>query len=597
MKKFQLLFLIALCLQLKVQGFPNSNYFYYYKGKPVSLEVDSTKVLVISEADLSRTGIIPNEAIVIDSRQREIYNTTSRLKKSSVADRLFFTTLQYKNTDNQIRQTNITEALKTKGEIIQVLPSFRKNGKNFDVTNRFYVKLKSLEDSLLIYDMADRYSLNIIGQNKYMPLWYTIACTKDSQLNSIDAANLFYETGFFAATEPEFLNNIHVTSNDPFYEEQWGLKNTGQNEGILGMDINVEGAWNITTGVDSIIVAVYDHGVEENHSDLVGRVTTRHDVNFGDSIICYSGHGTKSAGIIAASHNDIGIKGIAPNINLVSISHPMGTQYDYTEEFVDGFNWAWQEGNVDIINCPWYALNQSQELDDAIKDALMHGRKGNGCVIVFSSGNDDYHMVNYPGDTHPDILVVGGVLNNGKRCNENDTNWGSNYGELLDVMAPGENIKSTTLYNRYIEDSGTSFACAHVSGVAALMLSVNPSLTNVEINDLIEATARKIHSSLYSYRTTENRLNGTWNNEMGYGLIDATAAVRAATTFNRSGTHVSNQMISNNDTLYYSNVTMDNVHITDSASILILKSQNLVLNSNVRIDKGVKFNVSNFTIR
>ena len=174
---------------------------------------------------------------------------------------------------------------------------------------------------------------------------------------------------------------------------------------------------------------------------------------------------------------------------------------------------------------------------------------------------------------------------------------GSNYGDSLDIVAPGVNILSTILENGYWEDTGTSFACAHVSGVAALMLSVNPSLTNIEINDIIEATAKKIRPNLYIYRTTENRLNGTWNNEMGYGLIDATAAVKAAKTFNRSGVHVSNQTISNSDTLYYSNVTMDNVHIADSASILIMKSQKMILNSKVKIDKGVKLNVRNFTIR
>ena len=172
-------------------------------------------------------------------------------------------------------------------------------------------------------------------------------------------------------------------------------------------------------------------------------------------------------------------------------------------------------------------------------------------------------------------------------------NWGSNYGTGLDVMAPGTNIMTTTLHNQYIENSGTSFACPHASGLAALILSINPELTNVEVNDIIESTSRKIHSDSYIYGSVADRPNGTWNNEMGYGLIDATAAVRAASTYDCSGVHISNQIMNTSDTLHYCNVVMDNILITDSATISIKKSQKIILNSNIKVNKGSVLRISN----
>lgn len=204
-------------------------------------------------------------------------------------------------------------------------------------------------------------------------------------------------------------------------------------------------------------------------------------------------------------------------------------------------------------------------------------------------------MVNYPGDVHPNILVVGGILNTGKRCNENDAEWGSNYGVGLDVMAPGNYIMSTYLGGTFKKagNHGTSFACPHVSGVAALMLSVNPELTNTEVNTIIESTSRKVRPDLYTYSITANRPNGPWNNEMGYGLIDATAAVEAANTSKHNEVHLSNIVINNDDTLYYRNVIMDNIQITDSASVLIKKFQKATLDTNIQIEKGVRLKITN----
>ena len=124
--------------------------------------------------------------------------------------------------------------------------------------------------------------------------------------------------------------------------------------------------------------------------------------------------------------------------------------------------------------------------------------------------------------------------------------WGSNYGSALDVVAPGVKIYTTDIsgskgYNSSSGENGdyntnfngTSAACPHVAGVAALVLSANPSLSAQEVRRIIESTAQKVGNYNYSYNS--NRPNGTWNNEMGYGLVDAKAAVLKALNMNLSG--------------------------------------------------------------
>ncbi len=130
------------------------------------------------------------------------------------------------------------------------------------------------------------------------------------------------------------------------------------------------------------------------------------------------------------------------------------------------------------------------------------------------------------------------MSNCGERKNPNscdgETWWGSNFGSQLDIVAPGVLNYSTDrsgtvgyTNNNYIPNfNGTSSACPHVAGVAALILSVNPCLTGQQVRDIIEQTAQKVGG--YSYSTTAGRPNGTWNNQMGYGLVDAHAAVLMA---------------------------------------------------------------------
>jgi subtilisin family serine protease len=353
-------------------------------------------------------------------------------------------------------------------------------------------------------------------------------------------ANSIYESGLVDWCHPDFITPIQKTTTDPLFSQQYYLKNTGQNGGTAGVDIKVEDAWRLSTG-SNIRVAVIDDGVEE-HEDLAGRVlqgyTPLNPTGYGQPI--QSGHhGQACAGIIAASHNTLGIAGIAPSVQIIPIN--IFYSNESTQDLASAIEYAWNptKGKADVISNSWsfsdpfaYADNIAQE----ISNAISQGRGNRGSIVVFSSGNYS-DLVAFPANLDA-VLSVGAVNKNGIRWDY------SCYGSRLDVMAPsgnngrgqGDVVTTDRMGNNGYEGSdkycmsfgGTSAAAPQVAGIAALMLSVNPNLTQKQVVDIIEQTAQKVNPATYNYATTSGRPNGIWNNQMGYGLVDAYTAVSKA---------------------------------------------------------------------
>ncbi len=225
------------------------------------------------------------------------------------------------------------------------------------------------------------------------------------------------------------------------------------------------------------------------------------------------------------------------------------------QKLASSINWAVQNGAHVLSNSWGHNALVSSYIDGAITNAINNGRNGLGCIVVFSTGNDNGAVL-YPANSNPNILAVGAISECGQRkslTSCDGESWGSNFGTTLDVVAPGVLIPTTDRtgtngYNtnlaihplnggtRITTDytnndytvwfNGTSSACPHVAGVAALILSVNPSLTGQQVRDIIEQTAQKTGG--YNYATTTGRTNGTWHNQMGYGLVNALCAVTRA---------------------------------------------------------------------
>lgn len=222
-------------------------------------------------------------------------------------------------------------------------------------------------------------------------------------------------------------------------------------------------------------------------------------------------------GIIGATPNNyLGIVGIAPDVSLL----PISIGVEIVPETVSSAIYYAAQQNADIISNSYTLTASHSIVDDACLFAL-----DKECVIVQSIGNANNSTPQYPYASQPEIITVGNITQTGLR-----NSLSSKYGTHLDIVAPGTRI--TTLYpdDKYTYVTGTSPACPHVAATAALILSVNPDLTRQEVSDILESTARKLPA--YTFTTKSGRPNGTWNDDVGYGLVNCYDAVMQAYYYN-----------------------------------------------------------------
>ena len=428
------------------------------------------------------------------------------------------------------------------------------NGKQVGISHLVYVLLKSKSDTVILEQLAGNLGAVILGENNMIPRLYTLSCTNASTYDALGVANALHATNLFEYAEPDIMGYEFFCVNDTYFSDQWALYNTGQSGGIPGIDINYCPARQITTGNSNVVVAVVDQGVELNHPDLTNMHALSYNADSGTSPSAVIGpHGTACAGIIGAeADNGIGVAGIAPDCPLMSISVDV-TAPNSDPNIAAAFRFARNNG-ASVINNSWGGGAPSNTMEYAIDSAITLGRNGKGCVMVFATGYGNT-SVSYPA-TNNNVIAVGAISPCGERKSPSSCDgetWGSNYGDELDVMAPGVLIPTTDLLggsginpninlhppqigipviNDYpnhdytVWFNGSSAAAPHVAGVAALMLSVNPDLTAAKVARIIKGSAQKVGNYIYAYDTSHRF--GSWHEEMGYGLVDAATAVAAA---------------------------------------------------------------------
>ncbi len=509
--------------------------YYYYHGKPISLKVNEEYVNILLD-----TSYVKNDVLSAFCKD---YNIEAKTKLDK--DGLFKAHLNQRTDYAQG-----IEKLRADSRVKKVLPYFeRGNGADpIGTSHYFYVQLKEIfpsgyeEENAVSYSMkkfdlealhevSERLGVRIVKEIPYMPDWYILSIEGSGFQTAVDAANCFYETGQFEEIDPAFMFNFKPnTINDPLFIDQWGLKNTI----YPGYDINVEGAWSISTG-SGVKIAIVDQGVDPNHIDLVANISNlSYDALTQSAPSVYLSafdHGTKVAGVAAAKgNNNTQIAGVSYNSQIMSVSHHFLVSTTTSAELASGISWAWQNG-ADVINNSWGDQGgnllelHTTTLEAAIVNAMTVGRSGKGSVVLFAAGNygNNGAVMDYPATFDDRIMTVGAIRKTGLR------RYSSGYGPALDVVAPGEEILTTFPESETDYSSGTSIATPHVSGVAALMLSANPNLKREEVVRFIELTANKISpNNTYSYNSYQNRNNGYWNSQMGYGLVDATKAVMVA---------------------------------------------------------------------
>lgn len=278
-----------------------------------------------------------------------------------------------------------------------------------------------------------------------------------------------------------------------------------------GVDrIDADLVWNSDTG-SGVKVAVIDTGIDGNHLDLAANLAG--GVNFVASGKGApwariadptrwdddNGHGTHVAGTIAGVDNEIGVLGVAPGASLYAVKVLDKTGSGYLSDVISGIEWA-INNNMDVINMSLGSSSDVQALHDASDAAFAAG-----IVVVAAAGNDYGGPVIYP-------AAYGSVIAVSATDSSNSLAGFSSVGAEVELAAPGVGILSTWNDGYYNTISGTSMAAPHVTGTVALVLSVNPNLTPVEVRTILHDTAEDLGTS-------------GQDSYYGYGLVDAEAAV------------------------------------------------------------------------
>lgn len=494
--------------------------YYWYQGEKIFLRQKATKQYILFHAEKEPAVAKAVKMAEVNSYVSKEFKLTcvKAMSKATKAKNLKWCIVQ--NGNAYIKDLAKSSDIEYSAPFYEAID----NGRDFGISHLFYVKLKTKEDKDLLVDLASKLRVEILGNNEYMPLWYTLSCDMNSAGNSLQMANAFYESGLFETAEPDFMFNVKLAStsavsfpNDTYFNNQWNLNGT--------YSINWKQAYSLSTGAN-VEIAIIDSGADYMHPDFNWKLMPAYDLRTNTlyATNLYGAHGAKCAGIICAQvNNNEGIAGVSPNSDVYMYAHPIDDNLNTDQELASGIAMASQTS--DVISCSWGNSSvPSNLITDAIHYNASWGRNGKGVVVVFATGNENGPIC-YPANSNENLLAVGAIGKNGRRTKI------SNYGPKLDVVAPGEDITTTNVLDSstsmYVSNfGGTSAACPHVAGVAALILSVNPDLTSVGVIDIIEKTARKVGG--YTYSTVSGRPNGKWNNEMGYGLVDAYAAVQEA---------------------------------------------------------------------
>lgn len=339
------------------------------------------------------------------------------------------------------------------------------------------LNISKIEDlTLSTNNYIDYYNkLDEEEQNFHQILKITLPVhSKSLVLKAVKSLNTFAGVEF---AEPNYIQHICSAANDPYFYQQWGFHSE------LGID--VLNAWKITSGSREVRVGVIDTGVDLDHPDLVDNLAEgKSFVNGANTADDTQGHGTHVAGIIGAvGDNNLGVSGVCKKVTLVPLKVSINGGIK-SGDVVNAINYAknfWgKDTQISVLNFSAGSFSNTSALKNAIDNYPG--------LFVAAAGNENSDIdttLDYPASYNIDnMIVVGAHSANGERRTS------SNYGNKnVDIFAPGTDVKSTVI-GGYDYNSGTSMAAPFVTGVAALMLSVNSDLSAKELKESIMGNAR-----------------------------------------------------------------------------------------------------------
>jgi subtilisin family serine protease/chitodextrinase len=413
--------------------------------------------------------------------------------------------------------------------------------------------------SAVSYKRVFRYAKKFEARHREygLHLWYEIEFTSKSSVDEtvksfaqIRSVNISEPVVKMSLVDVSSKKSLSGTPNDNRYSEQWHYNNTGQTNGTADADIDLPEAWEIQTGSNQVIVAIEDQGVDFDHPDLAGNmwrnpgetpgngidddnngyVDDYYGYNFGDDqgTITPGDHGSHVAGTVAAeTNNGTGVAGVAGGTGNNDGVRIMSCEVFGTSNqggFDEAFVYAADMG-AHISQNSWGGGGESQAINDAIDYFIANGGGAGspmtGGVVIIAAGNSNTNSGTSIWPAAYENAIAVAATNH-----EDKKSYYSNYGTWVDISAPGgetnvnsEGVLSCWDGGTYGFYQGTSMACPHVSGVAALIVSEYAG----------NITPSEVRNRLLTYVDDIEANNPSYTGQLGSGRLNAYAALTGST--------------------------------------------------------------------
>ena len=426
-------------------------------------------------------------------------------------------------------------------------------------TENFFVKFRNAVSEKECLSILAKFQLKVKNKLAFAENAYFVEAKEGTGLKVFSIAESLLKEKKVEFCHPELVQERRFKS--PAHALQWHLGITRINGQEVNNHVNIHTAWALSRGMGPT-VAIIDDGVDINHPEFSGRIVHPYDATDGSEDprpkMEDDSHGTPCAGMACAAGLKDGASGTAPESNLMPIRLRSGLG---SMAEANAFVWAADHG-ADVISCSWgpsdgdwyepedplhfrmVALPDSTRL--AMDYALKNGRNGKGCVILFAAGNGREQIENDGYCSYKGVIAIAACNDTGKRSVYSDYGasvWAcfpSNDFEWTDLNNPApisEGLRTTDRLSKpgYSEGDytnafgGTSGACPGAAGVVALILSINPTLSQKQVKQLLRNACEKIDFEGGEYNEKGH------SPYYGYGRIDAgKAAAKAHRSLNRT---------------------------------------------------------------
>lgn len=545
--------------------------YFWQGGRKIAVEKDASAITIEAPSEADAQGAAARAGVQL----RALRAATPTLVRATVAHDREAAVDALRAQNNVVHHVYRNAAQPEAGEYL--------------ITESFFLKFKPGTPESRVNEYLARE--NLVVERQLEPLALLVKVTDATGMNPIRAANKARENADVEYAEPNLVRPLQrfFIPPDELFATQWHLHAPQARPNLVaGAGIFAPEAWDVTRGVRDIVIAVADDGFDMTHPDFTGPGKVVATLNAtlrgmgGNAAIDWDAdvqpragdyHGTPCLGVAVAEGNGRGVVGVAPGCALVAVRFPLQAMTD--AHFIAMFQKI--STLADVVSCSWGVGPADAPMSTALRDAMTAlaasgGRRGKGLVFCIAAGNSNcpvqdlantrtyrfrtpFGIRSYSGPidrwvaAHPSAITVSASTS--RKTRSAYSSWGrqisvcapsDNWDDLGQIDVAGLGIVTTDNENAGPESDftpgsrftdqfgGTSSATPTVAGVCGLVLSANPTLTAVQVRDIVRRTADKDLSL-----ETDTPVNepGDFDAQgfslwFGHGKVNAAKAVRAA---------------------------------------------------------------------